>query len=242
MALQSTVAGTARSSCRRGHQWKDLCLWRLFVDVHKDASNGAFEYDPTTDAWRDLPPMKIARGAAGAAMVDGKAHVIGGRGLDGTVVATHEVFDPQSRSWAEAAPLRTARDHMVVIAVDGKIHVIGGRLGSSSQRTDEHDVYDPATNKWTAGAPLTTPRSGLAGAYYRGLILVLGGELPPDHTFLENEAFDPKTNRWTTLAPMPHGRHGFGGDVIADNAYFVGGSLTPGDRGATDQLVMFHLP
>jgi len=175
-------------------------------------------------------------------MVDGKAHVIGGRGLDGTVVATHEVFDPQSRSWAEAAPLPTARDHMVVIAVDGKIHVIGGRLGSSSQRTDQHDVYDPATDKWTAGAPLTTPRSGLAGAYYRGLILVLGGELPPDHTFPENEAFDPKTNRWTTLAPMPHGRHGFGGDVIADNAYFVGGSLTPGDRGATDQLVMFHLP
>jgi len=93
------------------------------VDVHKDASNGAFEYDPTADAWRDLPPMKVARGAAGAAMVDGKAHVIGGRGLDGTVVATHEVFDPQSRGWAEAAPLPTARDHMVVIAVDGKIRV-----------------------------------------------------------------------------------------------------------------------
>jgi hypothetical protein len=74
------------------------------------------------------------------------------------------------------------------------------------------------------------------------LILVLGGELPPDHTFPENEAFDPKTNRWTSLAPMPHGRHGFGGDVIGDGAYFVAGSLTPGDKGATDQLLRFHLP
>jgi len=89
---------------------------------------------------------------------------------------------------------------------------------------------------------LPTPRSGLASANYHGLILVLGGELPPDHTFPENEAYDPKTNRWITLAPMPHGRHGFGGDVIGDDAFFVGGSLTPGDRGLTDQLLMFHLP
>jgi hypothetical protein len=41
---------------------------------------------------------------------------------------------------------------------------------------------------------------------------------------------------------MPHGRHGFGGDAIGDNAYLVCGSLTPGDGGATDQLIMFNLP
>ena len=76
---------------------------------------------------------------------------------------------------------------------------------------------------------------------YRGRILVLGGELPPDHTFPENEAFDPKTGAWTTLAPMPHGRHGFGGGVIGDTAYFVGGSLSPGGGGTTDQLIAFRL-
>ena len=127
------------------------------------------------------------------------------------MVATHEVFDPQTGTWSEAAPLPTARDHMVVIAVDGKIHVIGGRFKGPLDRTGLHEVYDPATDKWTSAAPLPTPRSGLASAYYHGLILVLGGELPPDHTFAENEGYDPKTDRWTTLAPMPHGRHGFGG-------------------------------
>jgi hypothetical protein len=81
---------------------------------------------------------------------------------------------------------------MVVIAVDGKIHVIGGRFKGPADRTGLHDIYDPATDTWTARAPLPTPRSGLVGAYYHGLILVLGGELPPDHTFPENEAFDPK--------------------------------------------------
>lgn len=42
-------------------------------------------------------------------------------------------------------------------------------------------------------------------------------------------------------------RHGFGGDVfggdvIGDDAFFVGGSLNPGDKGATVQPLMFHLP
>ena len=74
------------------------------------------------------------------------------------------------------------------------------------------------------------------------MILVLGGELPPDHTFGENEGYDPKTDGWITLTPMPHGRHGFGGSVIGENAYFVGGSLNPGGRGTTDQLITYHLP
>jgi hypothetical protein len=74
------------------------------------------------------------------------------------------------------------------------------------------------------------------------MIRVLGGELPPDHTFPENEGYDPKTDQWTSFALTPHGRHGFGGDRIGDVAFFVGGSLTPGDGGATNQLLMFDGP
>jgi N-acetylneuraminic acid mutarotase len=210
--------------------------------VHKGAGSGAFEYDPAADTWRALPPMKAPRGSAGAAAVDGKIHVIGGRGLDGVVVATHEVYDPQTNKWSDATPLPAPRDHLAVITVDGKIHAIGGRFKTPIERTGLHEVYDTATYKWYSAAPLPTPRSGVASAYYRGLIMVLGGELPPDHTFPENEGYDPKTDQWTTLAPMPHGRHGFGGAAIGDNAYFVGGNLDPGGGGPTDQLIMFHLP
>jgi hypothetical protein len=71
---------------------------------------------------------------------------------------------------------------------------------------------------------------------------VLGGELPPDHTFPENEGYDLKTGGWKTLDPMPHGRHGFGGATIGDAAYFVGGSLAPGGGGNTDQLIVFRMP
>jgi hypothetical protein len=89
--------------------------------------------------------MKAPHGSAGAATVDGKIHVIDGRGLDGIVMATHEVFDPKTNTWSEAAPLPAARDHMAVVAVDGKIHVIGGRFKGPLERTGQHDVFDPPT-------------------------------------------------------------------------------------------------
>jgi len=94
----------------------------------------------------------------------------------------------------------------------------------------------------STATPLPTPRSGVAATLYKGMLLVLGGELPPNHTFPENESYDAASDRWVALAPMPAGRHGFGGAVIGSNAYFVGGSLTPGGGGITDQLIMFSQP
>jgi Kelch motif len=185
-------------------------------------------------AWMPKAPMP--------AVVDGKIHVIGGRTLPTVPVTTHELFDPASGEWREAAPLPRARDHMATVAVGGKIHVIGGRLGGNTDHVAQHDVYDAATNSWSAGPPLPTSRSGVAGTFYRGLVLVLGGELPPGHTFVENEGYDPKTGRWVTLAPMPAGRHGLGVGVVGQDLYAVGGSLTPGGPGNTDQLIMFRLP
>lgn len=210
--------------------------------VHKNSRADVFEYDIANDTWRRLPAMTVARGAAGAAIVDGELHVLGGRGDDGVTLAAHEVYDLHSGRWKHAAPLPQARDHLAVVVMDDKIHVIGGRLRSPVERVGRHDVYDPKMDRWTSAAPLPTPRSGVAAVLYNGLILVLGGELPPDHTFPDNEGYDAKTDSWITLSPMPHGRHGFGGGVIGRYAYFVGGSLTPGDGGPTDQLIRFSLP
>ena len=74
------------------------------------------------------------------------------------------------------------------------------------------------------------------------MVLVLGGELPPEHTFPENEAYDLASGAWRTLAPMPAGRHGLGAAVVGASAFAVGGALGPGGRGITDQLIMFTLP
>jgi len=210
--------------------------------VHVGALDLVFEYDPAMNVWRSLVPLSSPRGSVGVAVVDGKIHVIGGRGLDKVTVPTHQVYDPSTGKWTEAAPLPTARDHMGVIVVDGKIHVIGGRTAGTSDNINLHDVYDPVTNSWRSAAPLLTARSSGAAAFYRGQILYAGGECNDGKTFSENEAYDPKTNQWVALAPLPPGRHAFGAAGLGDYAYFTGGALGCGGGSLSDELLAFKLP
>jgi N-acetylneuraminic acid mutarotase len=212
--------------------------------VHRDGQNTAFEYDPGSDTWRILAPMKVGRGSVGVAVLDGKIHAIGGRSPDNTkTVDTHEVYDPATNTWKDLASLPKARDHAAATAAEGKIYYAGGRFATSSDRTGMMDIYDPKANTWTAGPPMPTPRSGLISTYYKGLFVVLGGEWPPEmRTNVENEAFDPKTNAWRALAPMPAGRHATQAAVVGDQVYLAGGSLLPGGGRVTDQLIVFTLP
>ena len=210
--------------------------------VHRDGQNTAFEYDPKLDTWRILRPMKAGRGSVAVVALGDRIHSIGGRAPDGTTVATHEAYDPATNTWKDLAPLPKARDHMAAAVMDGKIHVAGGRFSSPVDRTGLHDVYDAGTNTWTSAPPLPTARSGLAGTLYKGLFLVLGGELPPGHTFPENEAYDAKADSWRTLAPMPAGRHATGAVTDGSHVYLAGGSLKPGSGAVTNHLLVFTLP
>jgi len=211
---------------------------------HTGATNSLFVYDPATDAWRTLAPMKEPRGSVGAAVANGKIYAIGGRGLDLKTVATNEVYDPARNRWTELAPLPKARDHLAAVTVDNKIHVIGGRFGSSRDLTGLHDVYDPATDTWSPAPPLPTARSSVAAAVYRGLIIVDGGECNNGAIFSENEAYNVETRRWVTLNPMPSGLHGFGGAVVGSTLFFAGGASQCGGGTAkvSASILAFNLP
>ena len=209
---------------------------------HGNAVNLVYDYDPATDAWRVLAPLKSPRGSIGVTVLNGKIHAVGGRGVDKVTVTTHEVFDPTSGKWTELAPLPRARDHLVVVAADGRIHAIGGRLNASSENVDEHNIYNPATNSWHAGPPLPTARSGIAGALYQGKIFVAGGECRDRKTFTEFEGYAVKAGRWSTFSPMPVGRHGFGGVVVGNSLYFAAGGIECGGGGRSNDLLVFNLP
>jgi len=208
---------------------------------HVGAVDTAYEYNPATDSWRTLAPMKSPRGSVGVAALGGKIYAVGGRGLDLMTVDTAEVYDPATNQWTELAPLPRARDHLAVVAAAGKIHAIGGRFGSSRDNTNMHDIYDPATNTWQPGAPMPTPRSSVAAALYHGSIVVDGGECNAGVTFDQNEAYDLKTARWITLSAMPAGRHGFGAAAAGDTLYFAGGALGCGGGGLTNELLTLRL-
>ena len=208
--------------------------------VHQGAEPFVFAYDPRANSWSTMAPLSAPRGSVGVAVVDGKIHAIGGRGLDVKTVPIHEVFDPATGKWSEAAPLPRKRDHMAVIAARGLIHVIGGRTDDRDDNVGDHDIYDPATNSWRSAPPLPTPRSGGQSALIGNLIIVYGGE-NSKKTFDEVEAFDLDQNIWLSLPRAPTGLHASAGASIGDTIYFPGGSTGPGGDGTTAQLLTLRL-
>jgi N-acetylneuraminic acid mutarotase len=207
--------------------------------------NDSWEYDPTMDSWKALPPMPTRRNAAAAVEAGGKIYVIGGSGLGPgapnpasaeqlLVTGANEVFDPATNKWESRQAMPTPRNHPAIGMVGGKIYLIGGRIGSANvanflaEATGVVEEYDPATDRWRVMSKMPTARSGEGWATYDGLIYVVGGELRDYHMdaiFRDVEAFDPATNSWFRLPPMPTARHGVNAAAIGNRLYLIGGHL-----------------
>lgn len=212
--------------------------------------NNAWEYDPTTDIWKALPPMPTPRGAAGAVVVGRKIYVIGGAGMHPgqsptaaglsaqvahRALPTNEAYDLDTGKWETKSPMPTSRNHLALGVINGKIYVAGGRLGAvfvNSSPTDVVEEYDPATDSWGfAKARMPMPRSGTAYGVYQNKLYVAGGEYLDNAivgTFRSLEAYDPATNTWTSYPSMAIPRHGLVGGVTGDRFYVVSGHMQSG--------------
>jgi N-acetylneuraminic acid mutarotase len=223
--------------------------------------NNAWEYDPATDEWKELAPMPTRRGAAAAAVANGKIYVTGGaNSLPGVtengihparphnVVPTVEEYDPKTNTWKTVRSLLLARNHHVTAGIGDKIYVIGGRVGSAfisgtSNNVDLVEMYDPATDLWVPRTRMPTARSAIAGGVYNGNILVAGGEGQDQRllaAFKAVEAYDPALNRWLVLPSMPHQRHGIAAGVVGNRFYTVSGDAQSAASGIEHSAVAFN--
>jgi len=226
-----------------------------------DPIDNAWEYDPAADTWKALAPLPSKRGAASAAVLNGKIYVTGGAtSLPGVkengihparphnVVATVDVYDPATNSWGSARPLLLARNHHASAAVGGRLYVIGGRVSSAfisgtSNNVDLIEAYDPATDLWSARPRMPTPRSAIAAGVYNGRIIIPGGEVQDSRflgAFKAVEAFDTATNTWQILPSMPHPRHGLAVGAIGNRLYAVSGDGQSAGNGIEHSAVPYN--
>ena len=166
------------------------------------------EYDPATDAWREVTPLPTARNHAVAASAQGRILVIGGRLAGAFITAMPgntgivEAYDPATDSWSERSPMPTARSGMAAAVHQGKVYVAGGEVQTKEYLASfrAFECYDVASDSWHPLPPLPVPRHGLAAAAVGGRIHYVSGDLQsaivprPDgvvvHTDLHH-AFEP---------------------------------------------------
>jgi N-acetylneuraminic acid mutarotase len=176
---------------------------RPTVPVENVATNEV--YDTTTNTWSSVRPMLTARNHHGAALIDGKIYVVGGRvgstfiiGLS-TNVSTHEVYDVAKNTWSSVLGVPTARSGVGTAVLNGRLHVLGGEayLNDLVGTYRTHEAYDPRTNNWERLPPMPTPRHGLAVAEIGGKIYAVSGSNVaggggPHEGVNVNEVYDPK--------------------------------------------------
>lgn len=133
-------------------------------------------YDFQTDSWTMAPPMPTARHHLGAAAVDGRLYVVGGRSNRSLALNALERFDPATGKWEQLEPLPLGSGGLEAVSWNGRLLALGGGDdGDARWVTPATWSYSPSTGTWSRLADLVVPRHGFATAIAAGRLYVMGG-------------------------------------------------------------------
>jgi len=75
-----------------------------YLTFENDLTNSVEKYNPNTNQWTPLPPIRIARYECECVTANGKLYVIGGRTYN-ELLSSVEVYDPKEGCWSAGQPL-----------------------------------------------------------------------------------------------------------------------------------------
>jgi len=190
-------------------------------------------YDPGTDTWSSVASLPSPRGAGAAAALNGKIHLVGGRGYVGATLVDlndHLIYDPSSNAWREAKAMPTARDALSLVADDasGRLFAIGGFNSQTRNPSEKNEIYSTTTHAWTEGAVLPTARFAMGAVLIKGTIYTMGGSTTRA-MYSSVEAYNIATNQWSKLSGLPATRPLESAVAINGTIYATAGDLCQGD-------------
>jgi N-acetylneuraminic acid mutarotase len=173
-------------------------------------------------AWRDEPPLPLARGEVAAATVGNEIAVVGGFLGDGTTSARVDAYSPTTGSWRRLPDLPVAVNHAFAAGGLGRLYVAGGYTPVG--RIRRAWVLDHG--RWRALPPLPYGLAAGGAVFLGGKVYLVGGVAGlPDRSVLVRRALvlDPMhPDRWR-FAPAPTPREHLAVAVGGGRMYALGG-------------------
>ncbi|XP_041748308.1 kelch repeat and BTB domain-containing protein 12-like [Coregonus clupeaformis] len=139
--------------------------WRM-DDEPDRLSNRLLEYDPETNKWTELGPMKHSKYRCSAVVLNGEIYVMGGIGCEGVdrgqsrrCLDAVEIYNPDGDFWRDGptmpSPQLSLRSNASNAGVvGGKLYVCGYYKGADRHEDIIKDILelDPWENCWTVVA------------------------------------------------------------------------------------------
>jgi N-acetylneuraminic acid mutarotase len=203
-----------------------------FQGGYLQAIGSAELYDPDSNTWAAVGPLRLARAKHSAVLLaDHRVLVMGGGANNGdttapptTFVATNsvELYDPATQAWSAAASMHYARILPTSsLLPDGRVLVVG----DSGQNAGTAEIFDPRTGQWSTVPDSGVLRSGHTTAPLRnGNVLVAGGLGQVDA-----QVFDWRRNAWLNAGRLAAIRSGAVATTLKDGQVLVTGGFASTD-------------
>ena len=171
-------------------------------------------YNPRTDRWTSIAPMRTRRTRTAVATVGNLLYAMGGFDSS-TDLASAECFNPLTNKvkslinknilrniffqWTEISPMGTKRSCLGACSLEGLIYCCGGYDGQSCLATVER--YDPLAGVWTSCPPMMTRRRYCRIAVLDNCIYALGG-FDSNNYQSSVERLDVRVGKWESVQSM----------------------------------------
>ncbi|KAJ8357196.1 hypothetical protein SKAU_G00199900 [Synaphobranchus kaupii] len=204
-------------------------------------------YDPKTDRWTFIAPMRTPRARFQMAVLMDQLYVMGGSNGHSDELSCGETYSPQVDEWTQVPELRTNRCNAGVCALNNILYVVGGSDPCGQKGLKNCDAFDPVTKTWNNCAPLNTRRHQAAVCKLGGFMYVIGGAESWNCLNTERgvavhegklfvvggfdgtralrcvEMYDPARCEWRMLGSMTSARSNAGVVVLGGTIWAVGG-------------------
>uniref|UniRef100_A0A8C5U186 Kelch like family member 34 n=1 Tax=Malurus cyaneus samueli TaxID=2593467 RepID=A0A8C5U186_9PASS len=195
-------------------------LYVLGGEIQSGVLGDVHRYDPRFNTWTQITGMLEKRCQFSCCVLGKDIFAIGGRGEDGSLHSSVEVYDISRDRWTKAREL-PCRIHGHASAVcKNTIYISGGKY--SAPASTSNDVYSLSSleGQWVKRAPMSIARFGHQMATIRESIFTFLGLYEP---FSEIERYDPDKNQWIRLRPLVYDRFSYGLAVVEETALLIGG-------------------
>ncbi|NXD06671.1 KLH34 protein, partial [Nothocercus nigrocapillus] len=198
-------------------------------------TNKVHRYDPRFDRWTQVTGMLEKRCQFSSCVLGNSICAIGGRGENGLLHSSVEVYDISRDRWRKAAELPCKIHGHAGAICKNTIYISGGKC--TGQASTSKDVYSLSSleGQWMEQAPMSIARFGHQMATIREAIFTFLGLYEP---FSEIERYDPGQNQWTRLRPLTYDRFCYGLVVVEETALLIGGKKWQDSREVPTQDVV----